>query len=47
MTFLKRNGIDIRDEGDELEEVTVSAATGSLSSGDVAAVLRRLSVNPH
>lgn len=45
MAFLKRNGIDICDEGDELEELTVSAAMGSVSSGEVAAVLRRLTLS--
>ncbi|WP_312229772.1 type II toxin-antitoxin system death-on-curing family toxin [Pseudescherichia sp.] len=45
MAFLKRNGIDIHDEGDELEELTVSTATGAMSSADVTAVLRRLSID--
>lgn len=47
MAFLKRNGIEIRDEGNELEELTVSAAMGSVDSAEIAVVLRQLSVNPH
>ncbi|MGK3142277.1 type II toxin-antitoxin system death-on-curing family toxin [Pantoea sp. C2G6] len=46
MVFLNRNGIAVRDEDDELEELTVSAATGAVSSGEVAAVLRRLAFRP-
>jgi death-on-curing protein len=43
MAFLNRNGIQIRDEGNELEELTVSAATGASSTADISAVLRQLS----
>jgi len=43
MVFLNRNGIDIRDEDNELEELTVSAATGDATTEVIAAVLRRLS----
>jgi len=46
MVFLNRNGIAIRDEDDELEELTVSAATGAVTPDQVAAVLRRLSDAP-
>ncbi|WP_448310671.1 type II toxin-antitoxin system death-on-curing family toxin [Pantoea sp. PGP6] len=45
MVFLNRNGIAIRDEDDELEELTVSAATGAVTPDQVAAVLRRLSLS--
>ncbi|MHA3403396.1 hypothetical protein [Yersinia enterocolitica] len=47
MAFLKRNGIEIRDEGNELEELTVSAATGVMDSAEIAVVLCQLSVNAH
>lgn len=43
MVFLNRNGIAIRDEDNELEELTVSAATGDATTEVIAAVLRRLS----
>lgn len=43
MVFLNRNGIAIRDEDNELEELTVSAATGDAKTEVIAAVLRRLS----
>jgi len=43
MVFLNRNGIAIRDEDNELEELTVSAATGDATTEIIAAVLRRLS----
>ncbi|PXW15516.1 type II toxin-antitoxin system death-on-curing family toxin [Pantoea sp. JKS000250] len=43
MVFLNRNGIAIRDEDNELEELTVSAATGDATTKVIAAVLRRLS----
>ncbi|KAA5931461.1 type II toxin-antitoxin system death-on-curing family toxin [Pantoea sp. Bo_2] len=43
MVFLNRNGIAIRDEDNELEELTVSAATGEATTEVIAAVLRRLS----
>lgn len=43
MAFLNRNGIRIRDEGNELEELTVSAATGAVATAQIAAVLRQLS----
>lgn len=46
MAFLNRNGIQIRDEGNELEELTVSAATGSVTTEQIAAVLRQLSDCP-
>lgn len=46
MTFLNRNGIQIRDEGNELEELTVSAATGSVTTEQIAAVFRQLSDCP-
>ncbi|OON38449.1 death-on-curing family protein [Izhakiella australiensis] len=43
VAFLNRNGIRIRDEGNELEELTVSAATGAVTTAQIAAVLRQLS----
>lgn len=43
MVFLNRNGIAIRDEDNELEELTVSAATGDATTEVIATVLRRLS----
>jgi len=43
MVFLNRNGIAIHDEDNELEELTVSAATGDATTEVIAAVLRRLS----
>lgn len=43
MVFLNRNGIAIRDEDNELEELTVSAAIGDATTEVIAAVLRRLS----
>ncbi|WMU72769.1 type II toxin-antitoxin system death-on-curing family toxin [Enterobacter bugandensis] len=46
MTFLNRNGIQIRDEGNELEELTVSAATGSVTTEQITAVFRQLSDCP-
>lgn len=45
MAFLNRNGIPIRDEGDELEELTVKAATGELRAEELAARLRELAQN--
>ncbi|KGD71329.1 type II toxin-antitoxin system death-on-curing family toxin [Pantoea vagans] len=43
MVFLNRNGITLRDEDKELEELTVSAATGAVTADVIAEVLRRLS----
>jgi death-on-curing family protein len=43
MTFLARNGHLIADTGTELEELTVSAATGELVVEALADALRRLS----
>lgn len=43
MVFLNRNGIAIRDEDNELKELTVSAATGDATTEVIAAVVRRLS----
>lgn len=42
MVFLSRNGILIRDDDNELENLTVIAATGELKAGDLAARLRDL-----
>lgn len=40
--FLARNGILIRDEGSELEELTVKAATGEMAPEELAQQLRYL-----
>ncbi|CAI0786285.1 type II toxin-antitoxin system death-on-curing family toxin [Serratia entomophila] len=42
MAFLGRNGVLIRDEGNELEELTVCAATGEMLPGQLAQRLREL-----
>ncbi|CRG50788.1 phage terminase small subunit [Yersinia wautersii] len=42
MAFLNRNGVFIRDVGNELEELTVRAATGELTAGELAQRLRFL-----
>ena len=43
MVFLNRNGVQIHDEGNELEELTVSAATGAATTTQISAILRHLS----
>lgn len=45
MAFLNRNGIRIRDENNELEELTVAAAAGQRTITEITAVFRRLSCN--
>lgn len=42
MAFLRRNGVSIRDDGDELEELTVGAATGEYGREYLAERLRDL-----
>lgn len=45
MVFLSRNGILIRDDGDELEKLTVRVATGELRMEELAVRLRDLAQN--
>lgn len=45
MVFLNRNSIAVSDEDNELEELTVSAATDTATADVIAAVLRRLSLS--
>jgi len=42
VAFLRRNGVLIRDEGNELEELTVKAATGEMTPEQLAGRLREL-----
>ncbi|MFR0655759.1 type II toxin-antitoxin system death-on-curing family toxin [Pantoea sp. SIMBA_079] len=44
MLFLRRNGIDLNPEGNALEELTVSAATGEADRAMIAAELQRLAM---
>jgi len=44
MLFLRRNGIDLNPEGNALEELTVSAATGEADRAMIAAELQRIAV---
>lgn len=42
MAFLRRNGVLVLDEGTELEELTVQAATGEKTVEQLSAILRTL-----
>lgn len=44
MAFLRRNGVLIMDEGTELEELTVQAATGEKTVEQLSAILRMLAI---
>ncbi len=44
MAFLRRNGVLVADEGNELEELTVQAATGEKTVEQLSAILRTLAI---
>ena len=44
MAFLRRNGVLVADEGNELEELTVQAATGEKTVEQLSAILRALAI---
>ena len=44
MAFLRRNGVLVLDEGTELEELTVQAATGEKTVEQLSAILRTLAI---
>lgn len=45
MAFLRRNGVLVLDEGNELEELTVQAATGEKTVEQLSAILRTLAIS--
>ncbi|MBI0276751.1 type II toxin-antitoxin system death-on-curing family toxin [Hafnia alvei] len=44
MAFLRRNSVLVLDEGNELEELTVQAATGEKTAEQLSAILRTLAI---